>query len=56
MADETGPALFADPRQPPPREVTRLSPRVRRLVAPNESAFTFNGTCTYILGQGEVAV
>ena len=56
MADETEPALFADPRQAPPREVTRLSPLVRRLVAPNGSPFTFNGTCTYILGQGRVAV
>ena len=25
---------------------------VRRLVAPNASPFTFNGTCTYIVGQG----
>ena len=33
-----------------------LSPLVRRLIAPNASPFTFNGTCTYILGKGEVAV
>ncbi|MBV8793968.1 MAG: MBL fold metallo-hydrolase, partial [Hyphomicrobiales bacterium] len=25
-------------------------------VAPNASPFTFNGTCTYIVGQGEVAI
>ena len=56
MADENEPDLFADPRQAPPREVTRLAPLVRRLVAPNASAFTFNGTCTYILGQGAIAV
>ena len=56
MADETEPDLFAGARQPPPRDVTRLSPAVRRLVAPNPSPFTFNGTCTYILGQGAVAV
>jgi glyoxylase-like metal-dependent hydrolase (beta-lactamase superfamily II) len=56
MADENEPAQFADPRQAPPREVTRLTPLVRRLVAPNASPFTFNGTCTYILGQGAVAV
>ncbi len=56
MADESEPNLFADPRQPPPRELTRLSPRVRRLVAPNASPFTFNGTCTYIVGEGAVAV
>jgi len=36
--------------------LTQASARVRRLVAPNPSAFTFTGTCTYILGQGEVAV
>ncbi len=56
MADESEPDLFADARQPPPRALTRLSPLVRRLVAPNASPFTFNGTCTYILGNGAVAV
>jgi glyoxylase-like metal-dependent hydrolase (beta-lactamase superfamily II) len=29
---------------------------VRRIVAPNPSAFTFTGTCSYILGEGEVAI
>ena len=29
---------------------------VRRLVAPNASPFTFNGTCTYIVGQGRIAI
>ena len=56
MADETEAELFADARTPPAREVTQLTPRVRRLIAPNASPFTFNGTCTYILGQGAVAV
>src|SRR5271167_2550166 len=56
MADETEPNLFADPRQAPPRALTRLSPLVRRLVAPNASPFTFNGTCSYIVGEGAVAV
>ena len=56
MADENEPNLFADARQAPPRELTRLSPRMRRLVAPNASPFTFNGTCTYIVGEGAVAV
>ena len=36
--------------------VARLSPLVRRLVAPNPSAFTFTGTCTYIVGEGDVAI
>ncbi|HXK53109.1 MAG TPA: MBL fold metallo-hydrolase [Hyphomicrobiales bacterium] len=34
----------------------RLSPLVRRIVAPNPSHFTFMGTCSYIVGHGEVAV
>jgi len=33
-----------------------VSPLVRRLVAANPSPFTFKGTCTYIVGSGEVAV
>ncbi len=37
-------------------ETVTLSPLVRRIVAPNASAFTFHGTGTYILGHGEVAV
>jgi len=34
----------------------RLSPLVRRVVANNPSAFTFYGTGTYIVGNGNVAV
>jgi glyoxylase-like metal-dependent hydrolase (beta-lactamase superfamily II) len=56
MADESEPDLFAEARKAPPPELTRLSPLVRRLVAPNPSPFTFNGTCTYIVGNGAVAV
>jgi glyoxylase-like metal-dependent hydrolase (beta-lactamase superfamily II) len=56
MADETEPDLFAGGRPPPPRETTALSPLVRRLIAPNPSPFTFNGTCTYIVGHEAVAV
>jgi glyoxylase-like metal-dependent hydrolase (beta-lactamase superfamily II) len=33
-----------------------LEPLVRRLLAPNPSAFTYTGTETYIVGRGEVAV
>ncbi|MCW5753002.1 MAG: MBL fold metallo-hydrolase, partial [Alphaproteobacteria bacterium] len=36
--------------------VDRLSPLVRRVIAPNPGPFTFHGTGTYIVGQGEVAV
>lgn len=34
----------------------RLSPLIRRVVAPNENAFSFRGTGTYIVGNGDVAV
>ncbi len=34
----------------------RVAPGVRRLVAPNASPLTASGTCTYIVGEGEVAV
>lgn len=36
--------------------MTRPSPLVRRLLAPNPSPFTFTGTQTYVVGSGEVAV
>ena len=37
-------------------ELVRVSPLVRRLIAPNGGPFTFTGTCTYIVGNGAVAV
>ncbi len=37
-------------------EVAEISPRIRRVVAHNPSAFTLYGTGTYILGRGNVAV
>ncbi|WP_448951509.1 MBL fold metallo-hydrolase [Labrys neptuniae] len=44
-------------RQVPPAGVLEeLSPGVRRLVAPNGGAFTFSGTCSYIVGRGKVAI
>jgi glyoxylase-like metal-dependent hydrolase (beta-lactamase superfamily II) len=54
--DESEPVPFAAAREPPPRALTRVSPMVRRLVAPNASPFTFNGTCTYIVGRDRVAI
>jgi glyoxylase-like metal-dependent hydrolase (beta-lactamase superfamily II) len=54
--DESEPEAVRASREPPPRALTRVSPMVRRLVAPNVSPFTFNGTCTYIVGQGKVAI
>jgi glyoxylase-like metal-dependent hydrolase (beta-lactamase superfamily II) len=40
----------------PPGEAHEVSPLIRRIVAPNPSAFTFHGTGTYIVGRGKVAV
>ena len=40
----------------PTGRVERLTPRVRRLLAPNPSPFTYSGTQTYIVGSGEVAI
>lgn len=39
-----------------PREVSQVSPLVRRLIASNAGPFTFTGTCTYIVGHDEVVV
>lgn len=39
-----------------PGAIVRLSPLVRRVVAPNPGPFTFTGTCSYIVGAGEVAI
>ncbi len=36
--------------------VDQVSPRIRRVIAKNPGPFTFHGTGTYIVGQGEAAV
>jgi glyoxylase-like metal-dependent hydrolase (beta-lactamase superfamily II) len=40
----------------PAGQLLRVSPLVRRIVAPNPGPFTFTGTCSYVIGEGEVAV
>jgi glyoxylase-like metal-dependent hydrolase (beta-lactamase superfamily II) len=40
----------------PPGRVVDVAPHVRRIVAPNPGPFTFTGTCSYIVGSGEVAI
>ena len=40
----------------PPGTLVQLTPLVRRIVAPNPGPMTFRGTCTYVVGRGEVAV
>ena len=44
------------PETPPNSVVETVAPNLRRLIAPNPSAFTFTGTCAYIVGHGEVAI
>lgn len=39
-----------------PGDVVDVAPGVRRIIAPNASAFTFTGTATYLVGRGTVAV
>jgi glyoxylase-like metal-dependent hydrolase (beta-lactamase superfamily II) len=34
----------------------RVSPLIRRALAPNPGPFTFTGTCSYIVGSGDVAI
>jgi glyoxylase-like metal-dependent hydrolase (beta-lactamase superfamily II) len=36
--------------------LTKVGGRVRRLVAGNSGPFTFTGTCSYIVGEGAVAI
>ena len=40
----------------PAGKLLRVSPLVRRVVAPNPGPFTFTGTCSYVVGEGDVAV
>jgi glyoxylase-like metal-dependent hydrolase (beta-lactamase superfamily II) len=39
-----------------PGELVRLSTLVRRMAAGNPGPMTFTGTCTYVVGAGEVAI
>ncbi|MEA2758872.1 MAG: hypothetical protein QOH65_1485 [Methylobacteriaceae bacterium] len=54
MADDHIP--FERNFDPKPDEVQQISPLIRRVLAPNPGPFTFTGTCTYIVGRGEVAI
>lgn len=40
----------------PTGRMEQMEPLIRRLLAPNPSAFTFTGTQTYVVGRGDVAV
>ncbi len=39
-----------------PEELQAVSPLIRRLIANNGGPFTFTGTCTYIVGRGDVTI
>jgi glyoxylase-like metal-dependent hydrolase (beta-lactamase superfamily II) len=41
---------------PVERAAERVSPLVRRVVAPNGGPFTYKGTCSYVVGAGDVAI
>ena len=51
------PGMVGDTSEGPPQSaLTRLSPLLRRVIADNRSPFTFTGTCSYIVGEGKVAI
>lgn len=47
---------FEGPQDAATGQLTRVSPLVRRLIANNPSPFTFTGTCSYLVGEEEVAI
>ena len=47
---------FVPPMEPVYGVVEQVSPLIRRVVAENPSKYTYRGTGTYIIGDGEVAV
>jgi glyoxylase-like metal-dependent hydrolase (beta-lactamase superfamily II) len=57
VSESTDDALvFGAPQEAATGETARVSPLVRRLIANNPSPFTFTGTCSYIVGDEEVAI
>jgi glyoxylase-like metal-dependent hydrolase (beta-lactamase superfamily II) len=48
--------VFERSRVGPPGELVSLTQSVRRMVAGNPGPMTFTGTCTYVVGHGDVAV
>ncbi len=58
MNSEAHPAEIAFDRSfvGAPGELLSLTPLIRRMVAGNPGPMTFTGTCTYVVGHGEVAI
>ncbi|KQT49259.1 MBL fold metallo-hydrolase [Methylobacterium sp. Leaf456] len=54
--EASAPQAGQDAALPPAGRMDRLSPLVRRRICPNGGPFTASGTCSYVVGQGRVAV
>lgn len=53
----TGPEIsFVSEAEVTPNQASDLSPLVRRVVAANPGPYTYHGTCSYLVGRGDVAV
>lgn len=57
VSDTQAPDIAFD-RTPvgPAGELVSLTPHIRRMVAGNPGPMTFTGTCTYVVGAGDVAI
>ncbi|MDR3407238.1 MAG: MBL fold metallo-hydrolase [Methylovirgula sp.] len=56
MSDEDQDIPFDQTPPGAAERLARLSPKVRRIIADNPGPMTFTGTCTYVVGEGDVAV
>ncbi|MCJ2136777.1 MBL fold metallo-hydrolase [Methylobacterium sp. J-026] len=56
MADADESNLTLDRSMPAAGRLEAVAPLIRRRIAPNGGPFTASGTCTYVVGQGRVAV
>jgi glyoxylase-like metal-dependent hydrolase (beta-lactamase superfamily II) len=56
MTDAPGDELAFDSTPAVSGELRRVLAGIRRLIAPNASPYTFTGTCSYIVGEGDVAI
>ena len=56
MADADETKLTLDSSMPQAGCLETVAPLIRRRVAPNGGPFTASGTCTYVIGQGRVAI
>jgi glyoxylase-like metal-dependent hydrolase (beta-lactamase superfamily II) len=48
--------IFEQPPDNASGRLTRVAPRVRRLIANNPSPFTSTGTCSYLIGDEQIAI